>query len=162
MPFIGIVSKNENEVKEYIKSKDNLKIDSIFFINDKSINNIKNIKFDTILILDDKYNIENESILQKLILNSKYIIIQSEIQDKLNSIDNEELNLITFGFNHKSTVTASSTELENIMICIQRNIKNANGSMIEPQEILVKTKKCDINIIMGISILSLIYSDFRH
>lgn len=158
MPFIGIVSKEEDKVKEYIKLNKNLKINNIFFINDKSINNMKNIKFDTILILDDKYNIESESVLQKLIMNSKYIIIQSEIQDKLNFIENKELNLITFGFNHKSTVTASSTELENIMICIQRNIKDMNGSIIEPQEILVETKKYDINIIMGISILSLIYS----
>lgn len=157
MQLIGIVSKNEDGVKEYIKLNKKLNLNNVFFINDKSMNNIKNIKFETILILDDKYDIENEGVLQKIILNSKYLIIQSEVQDKLNFIEDNQINVITFGFNHKSTVTASSTELENIMICVQRSIKCVNGKVIEPQEILIDKKCENINIIMGIAILCILY-----
>ena len=157
MQLIAIVSKNEDKVREYIKLNEKLNMDNVFFINDKSMNNVKNIKFEIILILDDKYDIENEGVLQKIILNSKYLIIQSEIQDKLNFIEEKSINVITFGFNHKSTVTASSTELENMMLCIQRSIKSVKGKIIEPQEILVNTNCEDINMIMGISILMILY-----
>ncbi len=157
MQLIAIVSKNEDKVREYIKLNEKLNMDNVFFINDKSMNNVKNIKFEIILILDDKYDIENEGVLQKIILNSKYLIIQSEIQDKLNFIEEKSINVITFGFNHKSTVTASSTELENMMLCIQRSIKSVKGKIIEPQEILVNTNSEDINMIMGIAILGILY-----
>ena len=132
MQLIAIISKNEDKVREYIKLNEKLNMDNVFFINDKSMNNVKNIKFEIILILDDKYDIENEGILQRIILNSKYLIIQSDIQDKLNFIEDKSINVITFGFNHKSTVTASSTELENMMLCIQRSIKSVKGKIIEP------------------------------
>lgn len=157
MQLIAIISKNEDKVREYIKLNEKLNMDNVFFINDKSMNNVKNIKFEIILILDDKYDIENEGILQRIILNSKYLIIQSDIQDKLNFIEDKSINVITFGFNHKSTVTASSTELENMMLCIQRSIKSVKGKIIEPQEILVNTNSEDINMIMGIAILGILY-----
>ena len=146
MQLIAIISKNEDKVREYIKLNEKLNMDNVFFINDKSMNNVKNIKFEIILILDDKYDIENEGILQRIILNSKYLIIQSDIQDKLNFIEDKSINVITFGFNHKSTVTISSINEEKVVICIQRQIKKMNNNLIEPQEIVIQnTSEYNIN-----------------
>lgn len=149
-------------LKRILESKLNSpnKEHTIIAINDKSIENIKNIRFETILIMDVT-KVENEKeALNELLKNSKYVILNADIETNLEEINNIKLNIITFGFNSKSTITASSVE-ENFIICLQRKIININKEVIEPQEIEVKIvdkklSNCSHNL-MGIASILLVY-----
>lgn len=141
MSFIGVIaeSKNEMQIKRILDNNLNSpnKEHTIIVINDKSIENIKNIKFETILVitLDE---ITNKDIINELFEKTKYLIINTDMKiSNLEVINNMKLKVITFGFNQKATITASSVE-ENPMLCLQRSITNVNENVIEPQEIEVK------------------------
>ena len=131
MFFIGIVSeeKNEKHIKDILKQK--IENENVVFINEKNIENIKNIKFKIIVL---NKGIDNKNI-KNILLNAEYLILNSDINVKIDLIDNLDLKVITYGFNSKSTVTASSVTEEEMLICVQRNIINIKGKKIEPQEI---------------------------
>lgn len=139
--FIGIIadSKCEVQLKRILENKLNSpnKEHTIIAINDKSISNIKNIRFETILVLDLSKVEKEEELLNELFKNTKYLSLNADMNQSLEIINNMKLNIITFGFNSKSTITASSVE-ENFIICLQRKIENINKEIIEPQEIEIK------------------------
>ena len=64
MFFVGIITNQKNET--YIKNElvRKMPLENIIFINDKNISNVKNIKFETILI-DAK--IKNKFELRKIL-----------------------------------------------------------------------------------------------
>ncbi len=131
MFFIGIITNQKNEA--YIK-RELLKIGiekSVIFINERNIANIKNVKFET-LVIDNK--VENKLEFRKIIESSKYMVLNSDITMDLELMDNLNLTVITFGFNNKATFTVSSIEENNIIICLQRIIYNKDEEKIEPQE----------------------------
>ena len=134
MFFIGIVSeeKNEKHIKDILKQK--IENENVVFINEKNIENIKNIKF-KIIVLNN--GIDNKNI-KNILLNAEYLILNSDINVKIDLIENLDLKVITYGFNSKSTVTASSVTEEEMLICVQRNIINIKGKKIEPQEINIE------------------------
>lgn len=156
MFFIGVVTNQKNE--EYIKNKlsNVVPAENIIFITEKNILNIKNIKFESLLI-DSKIN--NTTELRKIISNSKYIILNSDIEMNLDAIKNLDLVVITYGFNNKSTFTVSSIEENDIIICLQRIIFNKKGNEIEPQEYELKIDK-DIDKYTAIAIetIKILYS----
>lgn len=161
MSFIGIITdkKNENDIENYIHynfNKKNIK-ENVIIINNKNINNIKNIKFDSLLI--NKKLTGKTDVIKKILSNSKNIIVNSDIDTGLNKLGGMNLNIITYGFNPKSTVTASSLENDDALICLQRNIKNINNDILEPQEIKVKKTHQNNNpyIIMSVETLTLLY-----
>ena len=82
------------------------------------------------------------------------------MEESLDIVNNMKLNIITFGFNSKSTITASSVE-EGFLICLQRKIIDINNKVLEPQEIEVKilNEKLSNNShnLMGISSILIIY-----
>ena len=134
MFFIGIVSeeKNEKHIKDILKQK--IENENVVFINEKNIENIKNIKFKIIVTNN---GIDNKNI-KNILLNAEYLILNSDINVKIDLIENLDLKVITYGFNSKSTVTASSITEEEMLICVQRNIINIKGKKIEPQEINIE------------------------
>ena len=79
MFFIGIITNQKNE--RYVKNE--LSQENILFINDKTIANMKNIKFDAIVI-DNKIN--NRNNLRKILSNTKYVILNSDIEIDLEVI----------------------------------------------------------------------------
>ena len=115
---IGFISKNKNV--ELFKELN--KLDIVQAINIKSKEDLKDVKLD-ILVLEDLAI--DKQIVKSIIQDVKYLIIQDNISDIELNLD-KEINIITFGFNHKSTVTVSSVTDENIIICIQRKIENIN------------------------------------
>ena len=127
MFFIGIVSeeKNEKHIKDILKQK--IENENVVFINEKNIENIK--------VLNK--GIDNKNI-KNILLNAEYLILNSDINVKIDLIENLDLKVITYGFNSKSTVTASSVTEEEMLICVQRNIINIKGKKIEPQEINIE------------------------
>ncbi|MFR5766326.1 MAG: hypothetical protein ACLUF5_07135 [Clostridia bacterium] len=134
MFFIGIVSeeKNEKHIKDILKQK--IENENVVFINEKNIENIKNIKFKIIVL---NKGIDNKNI-KNILLNAEYLILNSDINVKIDLIESLDLKVITYGFNSKSTVTASSVTEEEMLICVQRNIINIKGKKIEPQEINIE------------------------
>lgn len=162
MAFIGIISdsKSEKIIKMVLDEKLD-KSNNIIVINSKSVENLKNIKFETVLIANNNNIIkENKETLNKIINNTKYLIINADIELELEFEEAVELNVITFGFNPKATITASSVE-DDILLCIQRNIKDINEKTIEQQEMKIRIFEENIGIntnnLMGISAILLLY-----
>lgn len=155
MPFIGIIAEEskENCIRRQIIERLNLRESSVLFIKEKSIENIKNIKFETILLDREFKNVEMLKILLK---NVKYLVINSDIGCNLNLLDNLEMTVITYGFNSKSTITASSVNEEEVLVCVQRNILDVKKRKIEPQEIKREMQN-DARSTMAITAILLIY-----
>lgn len=141
MSLVGIVAKNKDicEIKKALKNR-NIEI---IEITKESIKNIKHIKFEEIIFLQN-INIETEEYkyMNEIIANTKFLIFNGDIEiDILSKLEIEKpIKTITFGFNSKSTITISSIKDEKIIVYIQRDIENANGEIIEMQEKQIITK----------------------
>ena len=138
MLSIGLVSKNKNI--ELLKELNKNNLVQAFNIKEKE--DIKDKKVD-ILVLEDL--VLEKALIEEIAKEVSYLMIQDNITDiELNL--NKEINVITFGFNHKSAVTVSSVTEENIVIYIQRTIRNIQNKCIQPQEIIIQnTNKYNIN-----------------
>ena len=162
--FIGIVAESRNEmgIKRILESKLNspTKEHTIVLINDKSIENIRNIKFQAILVMTLDEITEKEEIISKIFNNTEYLVMNADVNLGSFKLINKEVNIITFGFKQKATITASSVE-ENLMVYLQRKIVDVNKKTIEPQEILINTENSKLennaHNAMGIGTILLIY-----
>lgn len=137
MSFIGVISESKKfDVLKNIVQKNMNKNDfTLININKKSIKNIKNVKFEAILICESLEKLENEiEYVENICKYSKYLIINSDIQIKVNILKDSKLNIITYGLNHISTVTFSSITDENMLISVQRSFKNFSNNVIEVGE----------------------------
>lgn len=151
MLLIGIIANNKDiqEIKRIITENDI----KIININEESIKNVKNIKFDEIIIMKNiKIKKDEYKYMNDIIVNAKYMIVNADIEiDFLKEIKiKKPIRLITYGFNSKATITISSIKEEKMMICVQRNIKKENNEIIEPKEVEIntpKSKKTYVNLI---------------
>ena len=139
MLFIGIVtdSKSEKDIEKLLTNNKFLTENNVIFIKEKNIDNIKNVHFDTVVI-NRKFEKEDE--LNKLLENTKNVVINMDTNvdnTKLNVINS---NIITYGFNSKSSITISSVTDDDVLICVQRNIYNNFGE-IEVQEIKIENNE---------------------
>ena len=144
MPFIGIVSKenDSNFIKNQILKSAKLCEFEIININEESVVNIKNIKFETIIINDDIEELLSKSkYLEELMENAKYIVVNSDIVKDISFLDDNKNTIITYGLNQNAIVTISSIKEDKIMVCLQKSIKKANGENIEEQEKDINIKK---------------------
>ena len=135
MPIIGISGKNR-DIQTIKKQFKNTNIE-IIQISENSINNIKNIRFDEIILLQDiKIKNKTYEYMNEIIANSKYLIINGDIEiTLLKQINiNKPVKLITFGFNSKATITVSSIKEDKMIVCVQRNIEKIDKKIIETQE----------------------------
>lgn len=157
MPFIGIISEEnqENCIRREILNNLDLRESSVLFIKEKSIEDILNIEFETIVIARKFEKIEE---LKELLKKSKYIIVNSDIETNLKILEDIEASIITYGFNSKATITASSVGDDEILLCIQRNITNNKGKVLEPQEIKVDMIE-NTNCTLAVESVLLIYKN---
>lgn len=158
MSFIGFYEEKKQEKmleQELSKVINNA---TLIAINKKSIENIKNVKFETIIINHHLKDIQDKEELKRIIANTKYVIINSDDVD-LSILQNLNVLSITYGFNNKSTVTMSSIENEKLVLCLQRNIKTINNKIIEPQEISIDMEKYKIDkySIISLYIIKVLY-----
>lgn len=138
MSFIGIICTPKQD--RYIKQTLNNSISSsnIILLKEENIDNFKNITFETIAIFSNKSNVfQKKEPMLKIIEKAKYIIIDVDEEIIIEGIENLKANIISYGFNTKSTVTASSVDDDSMLICLQKTIVNRIGSKIEEQEILI-------------------------
>ncbi len=165
MPFVGIIAKESesNFIKNEVLKNSSLKFEFVN-INRKSVQNVKNIRFETIIINNEISDFLNVSkYLEELIINAKYIIVNSDIIKNINILKQYNSNIITYGLNQKAMITISSIKNENILIFIQNKLKNINNDEIEEQEVNVKINKNSLKKVsnsMAIFTILLIYGDF--
>ena len=132
MSLIGVLTdkSHENYIKEGLRGI--VSEEQIIFLKEDSIQNLKNIKFETILIGKEVKKSKEE--VKELAKKAKYLILNTDMAKNLDLLDNLIFELITYGLNSKATITTSSIEDGKIMVCLQRTIQNVKGKSIEPQE----------------------------
>ena len=141
MILVGVVSDNKSfkTVKNNIRSQEI----NLIQINNNSIDNIKNIKFEIIVINKEIEKLKDKiKIIELICSKSKYLIINTDINSELFYFEGKNKpNIITFGLNHKATVTLSSITECSLLICLQKNIKDKNNKLIEIGEKQIKISK---------------------
>ena len=154
MAIIGIIAERDEEIfiKKYIERNIQEKA-TVLFLHENTIQNIKNILFETIIITR---NFDNEILLKEILKKVQYLVINSDLPNILKLLEGIDALIITYGFNPKATITASSVTKENMVICLQRDVENKRGQMIETQEIKIETKK-DVYIMMACYAVYLMY-----
>ena len=139
MIFIGIVTdaKSEEDISKLLTYNKLFKENNVIFIKETNIDNIKNVHFDTI-ILNTKFKKMDK--LLAVLINAKNIIVNMDEEIDFEDVNITNLNLITYGFNSKSSITISSVTDDEVLICVQRNIYNDSG-IIEMQEIKIENNE---------------------
>lgn len=129
-------------------------------VSPETVKNMKNVTFDTIIIDKEMEDMEK---IEPFMKKSEYIVFNSDRKNTIPQIKNKQVAFITYGFNSKSTVTASSIMEEKILICLQRNVKSKSGNIIEPQEFWVKAnQRNDVYEIMAETCMNLIYGNQKN
>lgn len=162
MSFVGIISSSEiYDFIEQIISKNNKRLELIN-INKNNIENMKNVKFETVVVCDDLQLLKRQkNYVNNILNNSKYLLINTDNNINNIEIQNADIQVITYGMNQKATVTVSSIKEDEMLICFQRNIRNINNKVIVMQEFKKKEEKIRNNEIYNylvVFILEQIYS----
>ena len=143
MPLVGIIAK-KRDIQAIKKEVQGNNIE-IIEITKESIKNIRNIRFEQIIFLQN-INLEPEEYkyMNEIISKVQYLILNGDIEiEFLKKIDIQKpIKLVTFGFNSKSTITISSVKDEKIIVCIQRDIEKADGKLLEIQEKEIRSTEC--------------------
>lgn len=157
MVLIGIVANKKcfETIRLEIMKKDNQM--NIIHISLKSLENMKNIKFDTVIIENDleKYQDYKEQ-LKKICREASYVIVNTDMNPEYREIKTQ--SLITFGINQYANVTISSNSEENVLIYWQKSINNKAGNKIEIEERRIKK---DENNNLKIDEILILYSIFK-
>lgn len=140
MFFIGIVTdkNSENNIKNMMKNNNDGKI---IFLNESNVSNFRNVKFDSIILNNTINEISN---LKKIMEKSKYILVNYDIHYKNKEINENQSNIITYGYNSKANVTISSATEDEYMIFFQKNLTNSSD-ITGIQEIRFENKDRNIN-----------------
>lgn len=142
MSFIGIVAGKKNYEIIRKKIEEQIINENITFvpINLRSLENIKNIRFEVIVIEDDiKKFKDKEHILEKLCVNTSYVVINTDKNLDLRQIGGAKK--VTYGLNQKAMVTVSSITDTGILIYWQESLQNREKRDIEIEERRVKKQE---------------------
>ena len=167
MAFIGIVAqkKEENDIEKNLKSYFEIygQKHTIFPIQSDNIENMRNIKFETILICTDTICKEKQECLRQMIQSAAYVIVNAD-SVKTTILKETKAMIITYGFQAKATITMSSINDEDMILCIQREFVNINHINVEPQEISISLNKLLGNKYskMGSFVLQLLYESQKN
>lgn len=156
MIFIGIVTdlESENNISKLLEKNNLINENNVIFIKEKNIDNIKNVHFDTVIINREFEKMEE---LNNLLNNAKNIVINMDVNINVQELNVINANIITYGFNSKSSITISSVTADDVLICIQRNI-NSNYGVVELQEIKIENNNnYSIYDLIAVLIMFLIY-----
>lgn len=160
MSIIGIIAseRQTNQIRKEIQ-QDGLSVEMVC-INSKSIENIKKVKFEILVIQDSLEKLsEKQDCIKKTLKNAKYLLLNTDISINEDMFKDINAKILTYGLKRKATITASSIEENKAIISIQRAFKSLNGNIIEQQEIPVElikntTKKLH-NSLIKIAIINL-------
>ncbi len=137
---IGVIDKNDFFdigvlLKKSFENKYQAKLLKYTTLSDK-----ENID---ILIFNNLVNDEvSKSYFDKL-NNHSIIIANIDDYELIKVISNQDYNIISFGYNPKSTITLSSFingDINTATVCIQRELDTIDGTTISEHEFQVNTK----------------------
>lgn len=161
MSIIGMIA-NENQVNQIKKQmvKEYFNIEFVC-VNYKSIENVRNIKFEILIIQDPIEKLkENAQYIKNIIKNSKYVLLNADININEENFKDIDLKILTYGLKQKATITMSSIEEKKAVISIQRAFKNLKENKIEQKEVPVELKdnscKNMYNSLIKLAIIELI------
>lgn len=161
MSFIGVISNKKcfETIKEKLLEKDFLKESNIIHIHLNSIDNIKNIKFDTVIIEDklEKFEQHQENI-NKICGQSNYMLINTDLNTQDITKFQNCSNVITYGLNQEAMVTISSVSENDVLIYWQKDMLDKVGNKIEIEERRIKLKETNTFKIYEIIIIYIIYN----
>ena len=160
MYLVGIIEKTCNTIdtSRVLEEKDIFKKCTITKMNQNNLLNFKNVKFD-VLILNYKIDLEKCDNYLNIILNSaKIIILNIDYKENIKIVENVKAQVITYGFNKKSTVTITSCEENNIILELQREIISLNNMRLKNMEIknAYETGKNGVHFFASVCILKII------
>lgn len=140
MSFIGVVASKKCFENIQKKMTEEVKGETInlLSINLRSIENVKNIKFETIIVEDNLEKFKNhKEILQRILEKAEYILINTD--------KNKEIKIrpkqITYGLNQKADVTVSSISETDVLVYWQKSLKDREGNKIEIEERRIKKQE---------------------
>jgi len=84
---------------------------------------------------------EEINYVKNFCMKAKYLVINSDIEINCSILKEIKTNIITYGLNHKSTVTLSSITDESVLIFVQREFENMENKAIEVGEYNIKIQK---------------------
>ena len=160
MTFIGIVAKQKEF--EILQSRiEKQKEINIILITVDNIENLQNIKFNTIIINIEMPNWHDKKIFENICKNAKYIVVNTDKNKNIDILEGKQKTIITYGLNHKSTITVSSIKEDCIMVAIQREFINIQGKLQEIEEERVKRiRNLDIYGHIVLVICNILYGKF--
>ena len=137
MFFVGIMA--ENREFEIIKAEVEKRITNsklnLIRIKSHNIENMQNIKFDSIIIHQELSKLKEKLYyLEKILHSAQYVILNMDLNENMDILEGKKGMVITYGLNQKSTVTVSSITEDMILIALQRNVYNRKNKMIEVGE----------------------------
>jgi len=146
MDNIYVVAENQNAIKK-----------ALFHIScDKMGGSIANVQI--FLIASVAPN------LYDLNINvGDYVLVNSDIKDIFHVIPKNEATLITYGFNSRACITASSITNDGIQVCIQRAFVGADNIVRHPQEFYVRLgyEESPENVLAAAATLSVVGIHFH-
>lgn len=157
MPLIEILTDpfSEEQLSKVIDKK-TVNTNEIIYVKEKNLENIKNIRLETLIINTEVHDME---IIKKIVSNSKYLIINLDYNKNIEEFKKDRNKIITYGYNSKSDITISSVKEEQSFLCLQRNIKSIFGKVIEMQEIKANVNySIDVYNVMIIIALTILYA----
>lgn len=98
-----------------------------------------------ILIINNNLKKQSQESLIKSGISSKVTIINSDEKNIYKSLNNSK-SIITYGFNNKACVTASSVSESSVLFCIQRVLHTLSGNTVVQQEFSISVKDTEDNI----------------
>ena len=147
MFIIGIIAKASHAKKIKKELEETLNTE-VILINGKSIENIKNIQFDVIIMQNLIENLkEKRTDLKAILKNTKYLLLNADSNIESELFEETNAKILTYGLKQKSTITISSIGDNQAIISIQRCFENFKGNVIEQQEIPIQLKEKGSNYI---------------
>lgn len=124
MPFVGVVGKDGHEVEKELNRMSGGKAECL------NINNDEN-ELDILVVS------EGSPVLTKAIpklSKSGYLVVNADDKTIFPYIVPANAKVVTYGFNNKACITASSISDDSLQICIQRGFTALDGAIKDPQE----------------------------
>ena len=133
MPAVGMVGESGREIAKVFLRMAGGKA-SCYHITDKQS---KGPKVDVLVAAEASPILKN--IVPKLDRND-YLIVNADDKAILPLLSQSEATLITYGFNTRACITASSVTDEKLQVCIQRAFQGIDGEERLPQEFSARVK----------------------
>jgi hypothetical protein len=72
-----------------------------------------------------------------------FLIVNSDDKNIFPLPENVPAKLITYGFNNRACITASSVTNDGVQVCVQRGFKGMDGVEREPHEFAARVSGCE-------------------